>query len=143
MTKVAQLREPESYVKAMKDTYWHVRMEEEMRELDANDTWDLVDPRRHYKPIGCKWVYKIKYNVDGSDNWYKARLVAKGYAWTHGINYDESFELVTKMTMVRVVLAVGVPRGWHLHQMDVKNKFFKEILKNKYAWSSHLDFNRR
>ena len=36
-------------------------MEEKMRALDANDTWDLVDSLRHYKLIGCKWVYKINY----------------------------------------------------------------------------------
>ena len=69
-------------------------MEEEMRALDANDTWDLVDPPRHCKPIGCKWVYKVKYNADGSVN-----------------------------RMVRVVLAVAAARGWHLHQMNVTNTF--------------------
>ena len=54
-------------------------MEEEMRELDANDTWDLVDPPQQCKPIGCKWVYKVKHNVDGSANQYKAQLMVKGY----------------------------------------------------------------
>ena len=67
-----------------KDANWSVSMEEEMRALDANDTWDLVDPPRHYKPIMCKWVYKIKDNVDGSVNRSKVWLVAKGYAQTHG-----------------------------------------------------------
>ena len=44
MTKVAEVREPQSYAEATKDANWHVAMEEEMRALDANDTWDLVDP---------------------------------------------------------------------------------------------------
>ena len=77
----------------------------------ANNTWELVDPPRHYKPIGCKWVYKIKYNTDSSINRYKAKLVAKGYAQTHGIAYNETFALTTKMMMVRVVLGVVAARG--------------------------------
>jgi hypothetical protein len=66
-------------------------------------------------------VYKVKYNVDGLVNQYKARLVAKGYAQTHRIDYDETFAPVAKMTTVHVVLAVVAARGWHLHQMDMKN----------------------
>ena len=75
------------------------------------------------KPIGCRWVYKVKYHTDGSVNRYKAQLVAKGYAQKHGIDYDETFALVAKMTIIRVFLAVVAAKGWHLHQMDVKNVF--------------------
>ena len=55
-------------------------MEEEMHALAENETWDLVDAPKGVKPIKCRWVYKVKYNTDGSVNRYKARLVAKGYA---------------------------------------------------------------
>ena len=90
-------------------------MEEEMRALDANDTWALVDSSPHYKPIRCKWVYKIKYNTDSSINRYKAKLVAKGYAQTHGMDYDETLAPIAKMTTFRVVSSVVAARGWHLH----------------------------
>ena len=108
MTKVVEVREPESYAK---DANWRAAMEEEMQALAANDTWDLDDPPRKCKQIGCKWVYKVKYNADGLVNRYKARLVAKGYAQTHGIDYDETIALVAKMTTIRVVLAVAAARG--------------------------------
>ena len=123
MMKVASIHDQESFAEASKDAKWQEAMEEEMQVLAANNTWDLVDPSKHSKQIRCRWIYKIKYNVDGSVNRYKARMVAKGYAQTHGINYDETFAPVTKMTTVRVVLAIVVAKGWHIHQMYVKNVF--------------------
>ena len=76
------MREPESYAEAAKDANWRAAMEEEMHAMAENETWDpmLVDAPKGVKPIGCKWVYKVKYNTDGSVNQYKARLVGKGYA---------------------------------------------------------------
>mgnify|MGYP000538874717 FL=1 len=67
----------------------------------------------------------MKYNVDGSDNRYKARLVAKVYAQMHDVDYEETFAPIAKMTIVRTVIALAAVKGWHLHQMDVKNAFFQ------------------
>ena len=80
MTHVAEVCEPESYADAAKDANWRATMEEEMCALAGNETWDLVDAPKGVKPIGCMWVYKVKYNTDGSVNRCKARLVANGYA---------------------------------------------------------------
>ena len=68
--------------------------------LSKNETWDLVPHLPHKKAIGCRWIYKVKYNVEGSVNRYKARLVEKGYAQTHGVDYEEAFTLVPKMTTI-------------------------------------------
>ena len=81
-------------------------MDEEMAALEANKTWELVPLPEGKKAIGCKWVYKVKHNSDGSISRYKARLVAKGYAQTHGIDYEETFAPVAKMATVRAVIAV-------------------------------------
>lgn len=64
------------------------------------------------KPIGLKWVFKIKRNADGSISKYKARLVAKGYVQRHEIDYDEVFALVARIETIRLVIALAASKGW-------------------------------
>ena len=104
-------------------TNWEVAMDEEMVALDANHNWDLVPLPQDKKTIGCKWVYKVKHNADGSVSKYKARLVAKGYAQTYSIDYEETSSPVARMVIVRVVIAMAIAKGWSLYHMDVKNAF--------------------
>ena len=54
-------------------------MKAEIKALEVNDTWVLIDLPSDKHPIGCKWVYKVKYKSDGIIEMYKLRLVAKGY----------------------------------------------------------------
>jgi hypothetical protein len=143
MIKVASVREPESFAEASRDARWRAAMEEEIQALDANRTWDLVVPPKGCKPIGCKWIYKVKYNTDGSVNRYKARLVAKGYAQTHGIDYDETFAPVAKMTTVRTVLAVVAAKGGIFTRWTSKMHFFKETLKKRCTWYNPLDVGQK
>jgi hypothetical protein len=86
-------------------------MDEEMVVLDANVTWDLVALPKDKKAIGCKWVYKVKHNADGSMSRYKARLVAKGYAQTYGIDYEETYNPVAKMTIVKAIIVMATTKG--------------------------------
>ena len=90
----------------------------------------MVDHPKH-KPIGYKWVYKVKYNDDGSIHRYKARLVAKGYAQTYGIDYDETLAPFMKTTTVCVVFVEALAKGWHLHQMDMKNVVLQGDIKEQ------------
>jgi hypothetical protein len=123
MVKVIREVEPTYFEQMVRNPKWDNAMDEKMAALDANATWELVVLPEHKKAIGCKWVYKIKHNVDGSMSRYKARLVAKGYTQTYGIDYEETCSLVVKMTTVRAIIAMAAAKGWSLHQMDVKNVF--------------------
>ncbi len=92
------------------------------------------------KAIGCKWVYKVKHNVDGSVSKYKTRLVAKGYAPMYGIDYEETYSPVAKMTTVRAIIVMAATKGWSLHQMDVKNVFFHGDLQEKVYMEQPLGY---
>jgi hypothetical protein len=71
--------EPSTYKEAVKHKEWQQAMVEEYQVVIDNNTWKLVDCPTGVKPIGCKWVYRIKYNQHGEIDKYKARLVAKGF----------------------------------------------------------------
>ena len=137
--RVAEVHEPESYAEAAKDTNLHAAMEEEMHTLTENETCELVDALKGVKSIGCRWVYKVMYKTNGSINQYEAWFLAKGYVQQHGIDYYEMFARVVKKKTICVRLAVAAAKGWHLHQMDVKNSY-KVNLRNRCTWCNHPDF---
>ncbi|CAM8973005.1 unnamed protein product [Rhodiola kirilowii] len=103
-------------------------MNKEMDALAANNTWKICDLPQHKHAIGCKWVYKIKHKSDGTIERYKARLVAKGFTQEEGLDYTETFDPVTKMTSVRILLALAASKSWPIFQMDVNNAFLHGTL---------------
>ena len=83
-------------------------MKIELKSIEKNKTWTLINlpPRR--KPIRYKQVYRLKYNAIGVIERYKARIVAKGYSQKEGIDYIEAFALVSKFASIQLLLAIGV-----------------------------------
>jgi hypothetical protein len=123
MVRAIQEAEPTCFEQVVGNLKWDNAMDEEMAALDANAIWELIVLPKDKKTIGCKWVYKVKHNVNGFMNRYKIRLVAKGYAQTYGIDYEETYSPLTKMITVRTIITMATTKRWSLHQMDVKNVF--------------------
>ena len=95
----------------------------------------MVDPPLGTKPIGCKWVYKNKYKVDGSLDKHKARLVPKSFAQKEGVNYEDTFAPITKWATIWTLFALLAQNGWKVHEMDVKTTFLNGDLKENVFMS--------
>lgn len=115
--------EPTTYSQAVQFPHWQAAMDAELQALQRNNTWSLVSLPAGHKPIGCRWVYKIKYHSDGTIERYKARLVAKGYTQIAGLDYKETFSPTAKLTTLRCLLTIAAARNWFTLQLDVQNAF--------------------
>jgi hypothetical protein len=96
---VGKMDDPTSYKEAMMSENLKKRleaMEDELSSTSANDVWDLVEIPDGAKKVGCKWVYKTKYDSKGKIERFKARLATKGFTQREGIDYTETFSHVSK-----------------------------------------------
>jgi histone deacetylase 1/2 len=89
-------------------------MQNEYDALLANNTWHLGPLGSKRNVIDCKWVYRVKKNVDGIIDRYKARLGAKGFKQWYGIDYEDTFSHVVTIATIGFVLSISVSRDWSL-----------------------------
>ena len=129
--------EPSSYAEAAREEVWKRSMKEEMEAIDRNHTWELVAPPPNCKPIGLKWLFKVKISAKGEIPRYKARLIVKGYSQRQGIDFDEVFAPVIRFESIRVLIAIAAQEGWILHHLDVKSAFLNgEVEEELYVKQS-------
>ncbi|GJQ90843.1 ribonuclease H-like domain-containing protein [Tanacetum coccineum] len=143
----AQVVQPvrrEYYFEASKYPHWTDAMNQEMDALLRNGTWEIIKLSKDRKAIGSKWIHKIKYRSSGEINRYKARLVAHGFGQKEGIDYEETFSPVVKMSDKGVFLALLVYvddiiiTGNNICEIEkfkvyLKSKFMiKDLVKLKY-----------
>ena len=96
-----------------------------------NNTWEVVKLPERKKAIGCKWIFRVKYDGEGKVDRFKGRLVAQGYSQKYGIDYEETFSPVACFSSIRTILAYAAERGMLVHQMDVITAFLNDDLKEE------------
>ena len=127
---VASKTEPATVTEALNGpdkSKWTNAMEKEMNSLSKNDVWELVELPKDRKAVGSKWVFKVKFNADGSVERHKARLVAQGYSQKPGLDYDKTFSPVVRFESLRTVIALALQNDLQLHRMDVTNGELEDV----------------
>ncbi|CAI7897863.1 unnamed protein product, partial [Closterium sp. NIES-53] len=124
--------EPVTIEEALTGPYkekWRAAIQAELDTLAERGTWELVKMPEGRRPVGVKWVFKIKTGDIGQLERFKARLVAKGYTQVEGVDYGKTYASVCNLTTARTFLKVTAARDYHMVQLDITNAFLYAILK--------------
>lgn len=122
---------PNTVHEALRDEAWREATYAEYRALEKNETWEITDLPQGKRIVGCRWLFSVKHQPDGTVERLKARLVAKGYTQSYGIDYQETFAPVAKLNTIRILLSLAVNLDWPLLQLDVKNAFLNGKLEEE------------
>ncbi|KAG8490680.1 hypothetical protein CXB51_013908 [Gossypium anomalum] len=117
--------EPSCYAEAVKEKCWQEAMEAELKMIQKNDTWELVNRPENRKVICVKWVFRTKTNLDGSLNKHKARLVVKGYSQHQEVNFFETFAPVARLDTIRLLFALAAQKQWKPEGFEVSGEEHK------------------
>ena len=100
--------------------------DENQKWLDAmhgNHTYDLVKLSKGKRVLENKWIYRVKHDNNSMSPRYKAILVVKGFRQRKGVDFNDIFSLVVKMSSIRTVLSLAATIDLEVEQMDVKTTF--------------------
>lgn len=125
---VTPYTDPTTVEEALSSTeseHWIKAMDEEYKSLLSNSTWELTDLPPNKRAIPCKWVFKIKTNEKGEIVKYKARLVIKGCAQKKGLEYNEVYSPVVRLSSLRYLFALAVKYDLNIYQMDAMSAFLQ------------------
>ena len=118
-------------------------MVKELEFVEKNNTWTLTELTLGQKPIGLKWVYKLKKDSEVNVVKHKARLVVKGYVQRQGVDFEEVFAPVARLDTVCLILVLVANRGWEVHHMDVKTAFLNGDLEEEVYVSQPEGFTMK
>ena len=124
----------------LSDSNWVITMQDELNQFIRSYVWSLVPINDYKNIIGTTWVFRNKMDEGGNIVRNKAKLVSKGYNLEEGIDFDETYALVARLEVVRLLLAYASMCNFKLSQMDVKNAFLNGFLNEEVYVSQPLGF---
>ncbi|GKB55931.1 zinc finger, CCHC-type containing protein [Tanacetum coccineum] len=104
--------------------FWKEAIDDEIGSIMENNTWVLSDLLLGFKPLGYKRIFKRKTKVNCTIDKFKAQLVIQGFRQKEGIDYFDNYAPVSRITTIRLLLALEAIHNLVIHQMDVKTTFF-------------------
>ena len=108
---------------------WQEAIQREINELIGNRTWEEEKLRDGVNEVTSKWVFTVKYNIDGSIERYKARLVARGFTQIYGQDFEETFAPTIRIDSLRMLMAIMAVEDMEAEQVDVNNAFTESKLR--------------
>nr|GEY54351.1 zinc finger, CCHC-type [Tanacetum cinerariifolium] len=132
--KITDEDDPKMFDEAMKSqnvAFWKEAINDKMDSIMGNNTWVLVDLPSGCKPLGCKWIFKIKLKLDGTVKKFKVRLVIHGFKQKSGIDYFNTYAPVACISTIRLLIAMTSIHNLIIHQIDVKTTFLNGKLEEE------------
>jgi len=111
---------------------WKQAIEKEVQSLRDMDTFRVIDELpKGRKAVSSKLIFRVKHNADGSIERYKTCLVACGYSQVPGMDFDETFAPVVKLTSIHILCALAILLKLHFHHLDVNVAFLNGTLQEE------------
>jgi len=126
--------DPQMYKEAMVHSdaaEWDVACKDEIHNFQQMGVYDVVLWLKGRKVVGSKWVLRIKHGPDGQVQKYKAHIVAQGFTQVEGLDYDQTFTPVIKLSTFCTILTIAVQQNLTIHQMDIKAAYLNSKLKEE------------
>ncbi|GKD80558.1 zinc finger, CCHC-type containing protein, partial [Tanacetum coccineum] len=127
-------------MKSQDVAFWKEAINDKMDYIMGNNTWVLADLPSGCKPLGCKWIFKRKLKVVGTVEKFKARLVIQGFKQKSGIDYFDTYASLTRISTIRLLIAMASIHNLIIHQMDVKTTFLNGDLEEEVYINQHQGF---
>ncbi|GJW10189.1 zinc finger, CCHC-type containing protein [Tanacetum coccineum] len=135
--------DPKTFDEAMKSqdvAFWKEAINDEMDSIMGNNTWVLTDLPSGCRTLGYKWIFKRKLKVDGTVEKFKARLVIQGFKQKSGIDYFDTYAPVTRISTIRLLIAMKPIHSLIIYQMDAKTAFLNGKLDEEVYMNQHQGF---
>src|SRR5882672_7596378 len=110
---------------------WEAACADKIGVFDHMGVYEVVLHPKGCKVVGSKWVFQIKWGLDGNIQKYKARIIAHSFTQIKGVDYDEMFAPVAKLASLCAILVLAAEQNLEIHQIDVKSAYLNRNLQEE------------